>query len=47
MVELIKNNVYSRVTHCFALTRGLFWCVLPELRSNKGNKYQNNTRPVV
>ena len=27
-----------------ALTRGLFWCLLPELRSNEGNKYQNNTR---
>ena len=27
-----------------ALTRGLFWCLFPELRSNKGNKYQNNTR---
>ena len=27
-----------------ALTRGLFWCLIPELRSNEGNKYQNNTR---
>ena len=27
-----------------ALTRGLFWCLFPELRSNSGNKYQNNTR---
>ena len=27
-----------------ALTRGLFWCLFPELRSNKGNKHQNNTR---
>ena len=27
-----------------ALTRGLFWCLFPELRSNEGNKYQNNTR---
>ena len=26
------------------LTRGLFWCLFPELRSNEGNKYQNNTR---
>ena len=25
------------------LTRGLFWCLFPELRSNKGNKHQNNT----
>ena len=27
-----------------ALTRGLFWCLFPELRSNEGNKYQNNAR---
>ena len=27
-----------------ALTRGLFWCLYPELRSNEGNKYQYNTR---
>ena len=27
-----------------ALTKGLFWCLFPELRSNDGNKYQNNTR---
>ena len=27
-----------------ALTRGLFWCLFPELRSNEGNKYQNNPR---
>ena len=27
-----------------ALTRGLFWCLYPELRSNEGNKYQNYTR---
>ena len=26
-----------------ALTRGLFWCLFPELQSNEGNKYQNNT----
>ena len=26
------------------LRRGLFWCLFPELRSNEGNKYQNNTR---
>ena len=23
---------------------GLLWCLFPELRSNEGNKYQNNTR---
>ena len=28
----------------YALTRGLFWCLFLELRSNKGNKHQNNTR---
>ena len=27
-----------------ALTRGLFWCLFPNLRSNERNKYQNNTR---
>ena len=27
-----------------ALMRGLFGCLFPELRSNEGNKYQNNTR---
>ena len=27
-----------------APTRGLFWCLFPELRSNEGNEYQNNTR---
>ena len=26
-----------------ALTRELFWCLFPELRSNEGNKHQNNT----
>ena len=24
--------------------RGLFWCLFSKLRSNEGNKYQNNTR---
>ena len=27
-----------------ALTRGLFWCLFPELRSDEGNEYQNNIR---
>ena len=27
-----------------ALTRGLFWCLFPELRSNEGNKHQNNAQ---
>ena len=27
-----------------ALTRGLFWCLFPELRSNEGNKHENDTR---
>ena len=26
------------------LTGGLFLCLFPELRSNEGNKYKNNTR---
>ena len=25
------------------LTRMLFWCLFPQLRSNEGNKHQNNT----
>ena len=28
----------------YALTRGLFWSLFPELQSNKGNKHQNNTQ---
>ena len=28
----------------YALTRGLFCCLSPELRRNEGNKHQNNTR---
>ena len=28
----------------YALTRGLFWCLFPELHSNEGNKHQNNTQ---
>ena len=28
----------------YALARGLFWCLFPELRSSEGNKHQNNTR---
>ena len=27
-----------------ALTRGLFLCLFPELRTNKGNKLKNNTQ---
>ena len=27
-----------------ALTRGLFLCLFPELRSKEGNKHKNNTR---
>ena len=40
----IKNNVCTRVTNRFSATRGLFWCLFHELRSNGGNEYQNNTR---
>ena len=28
----------------YVLTRGLFWCLFPELHSNEGIKHQNNTR---
>ena len=37
MYVLVWQTVY-------ALKRGLFWCLFPELRSNEGNKHQNNTR---
>ena len=37
MCVLAWRNVY-------ALTRGLFWCLFPELRSNQRNIHQNNTR---
>ena len=33
-----------RTVYNYALTGGLFWCLFPELRSNEGNKHQNNTR---
>ena len=33
-----------RRSHVSALTRGLFWCLFPELRSNDGIEHQNNTR---
>ena len=26
-----------------ALTRGLFWCLFPDLRGNEGNKHEINT----
>ena len=26
----------------YVLTRVLFWCLFPELRSNEENKHQNN-----
>ena len=28
----------------FQHSQVLFWCLFPELRSNEGNKHQNNTR---
>ena len=27
----------------YVLTKGLFWCLFPKLRNNKGKKHQNNT----
>ena len=38
-----KMHVLERRT-VSALTRGLFWCLFPEVRSNEGNKHQNSTR---
>ena len=41
----IENNVcVLKWRTVSVLTRGLFWCLFPELRSNDGNKHQNNTR---
>ena len=37
------NTEYNACTKV-ALTRGLFWCLFPELHHNSGNKHQNNTR---
>ena len=36
--------MYSSDELCSALTRGLFLCLFPELRSNEGNKHKNKTR---
>ena len=41
----IKNNECTRVANYYALTRGLFWCLFTELRSNEGNKHQT-TREI-
>ena len=49
-VPFILLRITERIMHglqcqtIFALTRGLFWCLCPELWSNAGNKHQNNTR---
>ena len=40
----MENNVCTRVTNFSSLTKGIFWGIFPELRSNEGNKHQNNTR---
>ena len=40
LLRIIYVHVWQTVS---ALTRGLFWCLFPKLRSNKGNKHQNNT----
>ena len=50
----VKNNTLPRQKYrimyvlawrtVYALTRGLFWCLFSELRSNEGNIPQNNTR---
>ena len=41
LVEFIEIDTYTRER---ALTRRLFWCLLPELRNIERNKNQNNTR---
>ena len=41
-IERIINVFKCRTV--YALTRGLFRCLLPELRSSEGNKHYNNTR---
>ena len=42
LYNLSINNY--RLTYVYALTRGLFWCLFPELHGNEGHKHQNNTR---
>ena len=44
VVKQIENNACTRVTNCFSTHRRVILCLFPELLSNKGNKYKNNTR---
>ena len=39
--QCIKDNIWTPVG-VFVPTKGLFWCLFPELRSSKENKHQNN-----
>ena len=41
---VIENNVYSSDELFQRSREGLFWSLFQELRSNEGNKHQNNTR---
>ena len=40
----IENNVCTRVTNCFSAHERAILCLIPELRSNEGNKHKNDTR---
>ena len=42
-VMYIENNVCARVTNRFSAHERVIWCLFPELRSNEGIRYQNNT----
>ena len=44
MAEIYRMMYVLEWRTVYALTKWLFWCLFPELRSNEGNKHQNNTR---
>ena len=44
LTRIYKICICSSERTVYALTIWLFWCLFPELRSNEGNKHQNNTR---
>ena len=42
--QYIESKVLLEWRTDSALTRMLFWCLFPSLRSNEGNKHQHNAR---
>ena len=41
-----KNKMYVQSRYFYALTRALFWCLYPEVRSSCRNKHQNHARVI-